>query len=90
MVLLNLPDLLTVEEAAALLRIDVLSVRRALASGELPMATSHGARLIDTKALLSELGVRFGPHSAPETSRVEGGTSDFELLRARRCSKDVS
>ena len=90
MVLLDLPDLLTVEQTAALLRIDVLSVRRAVAAGELPVATSHGTRLIDTKALLSELGVRFGPHSAPETSRVEGATSDFELLPARACSKDVS
>jgi excisionase family DNA binding protein len=90
MVLLDLPDVLTVEQAAALLRIDVLSVRRALAAGELPITTSRGNRLIDTKALLSELGVRFGPHSAPEMSRVEGGASDLDILRGRVCSKDVS
>jgi hypothetical protein len=91
MALLDLPDLLTLEQAAALLRVDALSVRRAMAAGELPMVALHGQRFIDTKALLSELGVRFGPQPTPEYSRVGAGMSGLQSRRAgRTCSTDAS
>jgi len=91
MVLLDLPDLLTVEQAGALLRLDALSVRRALVAGELPTVALHGKRLIDTKALLSELGVTFGPQSAPEALAIVAGVSRLESCLARRTSsKDAS
>ena len=54
----DLPLLLTVEQAADFLRLSMLEVQRAIASGELTSVRCDGTRYVDTSRLLQEMGVQ--------------------------------
>ena len=58
MELVDLPRLLTLEQAATFLRVAPLDVRRSATAGELPIVRLDGQLLVDTRALLRELGYR--------------------------------
>lgn len=83
MTLPDLPDLLTLEQAADFLRIDVLSVRRAAVAGELAVVRSEGRYLVDTNTLLSELGVPLVPRGRPQLSLVDRRPADVESPASR-------
>jgi hypothetical protein len=71
MALLDLPTLLTFEQAASFLRMDVLEVRRAAAAGDLPLVRSGERCFVDTRCLLLELGVALSPCAAPQLSLLQ-------------------
>lgn len=84
MTLLDLPDLLTLEQAADFLRLDRLSIRRAIAAGELPVVRSAGRCLIDTGSLLSELGVPVAQSARPRLSVIDREASRVKLSAVQR------
>jgi len=93
MALLDLPDLLTLEQAADFLRVDLLSIRRAGAAGELPLVRSDGRYLVDTMSLLSELGVPVAQRGQPQLSVVDRAAARVEtrtLPPGGTCSKGAS
>jgi excisionase family DNA binding protein len=55
--LVDLPHLLTVEQAAAFLRLTAEQVNEAIADGELTVVRLDRAVLVDTSVLLEELGI---------------------------------
>lgn len=68
--LVDLPSLLTIEEAADFLRLDLLHIRRAVVAGELPAVRVDGRLLIDTQRLLEELGVCMTSAAGPRVTVV--------------------
>jgi excisionase family DNA binding protein len=68
----DLPHLLTVQQAATFLRLTAGQVRAAISDGELTVVQLGDAILVDTGALLADLGVdvhRCGGDSAHEVLR---------------------
>ena len=68
----DLPRLLTIEQAATFLRLTAGQVRTAISDGELAVIWLDDSVLIDTAALLADLGVdvhRCGGEGAREVLR---------------------
>ena len=57
----DLPPVMTIEQTASFLRLDVDVVAEGAVCGDLPLVVVDGALMVHTDQLLAELGIRRDP-----------------------------